>query len=259
MFKEDKFFDTHCHPPIDEDAFKGQLLEAVEAGVDGLITVGSDLDSSRVLVSLAEQYPDVYATCGLHPHAAEEFDANALETVAALCRSDAVCAVGEIGLDYYYDNSDRQLQMRVFREFIKLANRLTLPLIIHCRDAYDDCLTILKEELVADTRFEIHSFTGSLEWLAAILDMGGYVGFNGIVTFKNAENVRSALKRVPQDRLLLETDAPYLAPVPVRGKPNKPSYLPYILDYAASVLDHTPDELRRIISANTLRFFGGLQ
>lgn len=259
--KRSKVFDTHCHPPADDEKiFETQVNEAAEAGVDGLVAVGGDLDSSRALQSLAEKYPDVYVTCGVHPHAAEDVCLEKeLDYFAGLCSSDKVCAVGEIGLDYYYDNADQKVQRQVFREFIRLAEQFSLPMVIHCRDAYEDCLTILHEELKSDVQFEIHSFTGPEQWLDSILDLGGYIGFNGIVTFKNAENVRRALAKVPDDRLLLETDAPYLAPVPVRGKRNKPAYLSYVLDYVADLRGEAREETERLVSANTYRFFAGLQ
>ena len=245
--------DTHFHPR-DEQEFSRNLQQAFDSGISKVIAVGSDLRSSRYVNDLAARYEGVYSTAGVHPHEAGNCGDD-LEPFEELFKKARNCAVGEIGLDYYYEHSEIEAQKKVFRHFIKLGASYQLPLIIHCRDAYDDCLEILKEELTEGQAFEIHSCTAPPEWVDEIVDMGGYVGFNGIVTFKNADNVRAALDRVPVERLLLETDAPYLSPVPYRGKPNYPAYVKYVAQYVAERKGVSFEELTRVTTENAINFF----
>lgn len=245
--------ETHFHPDPD-DNFEGELEIARADGVGGFIAVGANLESSRVVGALADRIEDLWCTAGLHPHEAAQFDGD-VEPYRELLASAKACAVGEIGLDYYYEHSDRVSQGRVFRTFLKLAAELQLPAVIHCRDAYDDCLDILRETLAPGQPFEIHSFTGPLEVVREFLDMGAYISFNGIVTFKKAENVRQALDAVPLDRLLLETDAPYLAPVPHRGHHNCPAYLTHIAKYIAKRKGMMLSELAQQTTTNARSFF----
>jgi len=248
--------DTHFHPP-EEKLFEAQLEEAVEAGVKKLVAVGSELTSSKYVNELAEKNDMVYATTGVHPHEAGECNED-FTAYEKLFGREKNCAVGEIGLDYYYENSEREAQKKVFKRFINFGAQFNLPLVIHCRDAYRDCLHILKRELKKSQKFEIHSCTGPPEWVDEILNMGGYVGFNGLVTFKNAANVRESLERVPLDKLLLETDAPYLAPVPYRGKKNRPALVKYVAHFIAEYKGLSLEELIDHTNDNASRFFPGL-
>ena len=245
--------ETHFHPRNEEE-FSQNLQQAFNWGVTRLVAVGSNLQSSRYVNDLAERYDGVYSTAGVHPHEAKDCGGD-LEPFEELFKKAGNCAVGEIGLDYYYGHSEVEVQKTIFRRFIRLGDRYQLPLIIHCRDAYDDCLDILKEELAEEQAFEIHSCTAAPDWVDEIVDMGGYVGFNGIITFKNADNVRAALDRVPMERLLLETDSPYLAPVPYRGKPNYPAYVKYVAQYVADRKGVSFEEISRVTTENAVTFF----
>lgn len=245
--------DTHFH--IAEDtAVADEIRAAADVGVMQLVAVAANLEDARRLARLAQAYPALYATVGLHPHDAAAYNGD-LDAFRSLCGVPNVCAVGEIGLDYYYQHSDRCSQIQVFSTFLELAAQVALPAVIHCREAYDDCLTILKDTLDPGQPFEIHSCTGTVQWTEQILELGGYVSFNGMVTFKRADNVRRALRAVPLERLLLETDAPYLAPVPFRGKRNRPAHIPNIAAVVAVEKSVELAELAAVTTANARRFF----
>lgn len=245
--------DTHFHPDFETDVTIN-LDRARGCHVDGFIAVGADLESSRAVNELAASAPDVWATAGCHPHAAAEFDGK-MTPYRDLAQSPRNCAIGEIGLDYYYENSDREAQKEVFKKFLKLAAELELPAVIHCRDAYADCLQIMGENLTRGQAFEIHSFTGPEDVVKEFLGMGAFVSFNGIVTFKKADNVRQALDAVPVERLLLETDAPYLAPAPHRSRHNQPAYLTHIAEFIAEQKKVDIADLAAQTTENARRFF----
>ena len=248
-------FDTHFHVRPEDD-LQSLLAEARRAGVSRLVVVAGSLGEARRLHErLPPAAPDVWVTAGVHPHVASQFEGD-LEPFRELARRPGTVAVGEIGLDYHYDHCPREDQVRAFRAFLRLSAEEGLPAVVHCRDAYDDCLAILEEELVPGQRFEIHCFTGSPSWARDVLDLGAYVSFNGILTFKKADNVRAALAVVPEDRLLVETDAPFLAPVPYRGKPNRPAYLVEIVRRVACERGWGFEEAAALTMANANRFFG---
>ena len=249
--------ETHFHPKLD-DELESDLKHARAEGVGAFIAVGADLESSNAVNQLASVTEDLWATTGCHPHAAAEFDGN-IEPYRELAQSPKNCAIGEIGLDYYYEYSDRQCQREVFSRFLKLAAELDLPMVVHCREAYEDCIAILERDLEPGQPFEIHSFTGTTAIARKFLAMGAYMSFNGIVTFKQAENVRSALDEIPLERLMLETDAPYLAPVPYRGRRNQPAYLPHIAKFVAARKGIEYQELITLTSSNAKAFFKLLQ
>lgn len=253
--------DTHTH--LDDrryDQDRDVMIErARAAGVDTMITIGCDLATSRAAVSLAERYPFVYATIGVHPHEVRYIQPEWFDELRRLAASKKVVAYGEIGLDYHYTHSTPEEQRLGFREQIRLARALALPVIIHTREAQADTIAILKEEHAADYGGVFHCFSGDA-WLAKdALDMGFYLSFSGIVTFQNAAMLRDIAKTVPADRLLIETDCPHLTPVPHRGKRNEPAYVRHVAELLANVRQDgegaTAEEIGRLTSDNARRLF----
>jgi TatD DNase family protein len=231
------YFDSHCHlTPKLPGGVEVALATARAAGVGGFITVGCDRASSEEAIDIAWQHSDVYATVGLHPH-------DAIDGVASIAdlfdgapddRRRRIVAVGECGLDYYYDHSPRDTQRQVFAEQIQLAWQLGLALVIHTRDAWDDTFDIIAAE-GAPPRTIFHCFTGGAAEARRCLDLGAFLSFSGIVTFKSALDVQQAARLCPIDRLLVETDSPYLAPVPLRGRPNQPAHVKIVSDHLAEL------------------------
>ena len=217
--------DNHCH--LDDERMPGGATAAVEsaraAGVDRMITIGTDAERSRTAIDIASAHDGVWATVGLHPHDAS----NGVDTIVAMLDAPRVVAVGECGLDYHYDHSPREVQRDAFAAQIDLAHERDLTLVIHTREAWDDTFDILRAH-GAPSRTVFHCFTGGHEEATRCLDLGAYLSFSGIVTFPNASDVREAAVLCPIQRLLVETDAPYLTPVPHRGKPNQPAYVPFV-------------------------------
>ncbi|MDZ7678450.1 MAG: TatD family hydrolase [Acidimicrobiales bacterium] len=213
--------DQHCH--LRRDTASEQVAEANDAGVDILVTVGTDLESSRLAIEMAGQFDGVWATVGLHPHDAKD----GLDGIEELLGSPKVVAVGECGLDYYYEHSPRDTQREVFAAQIAMAHRHGLPLVIHSRDAWDDTFEVLAAE-GAPEHTVMHCFTGGPDEARRSLDLGAHLSFSGIVSFPNAPGVREAAALCPADRYLVETDSPYLAPVPHRGRKNRPALLPHV-------------------------------
>jgi len=250
--------DTHAHihdPRFDSD--RDAVIErARNAGVDVMVTVGTDLDTSRAAISLAEQYAFIYATVGVHPHEVKDLTSEILAELRELATHPRVVAYGEIGLDYYYEHSPRDIQRERFSDQLSIARELNLPIVIHTRDAQEDTLEILQEEW-KDRPGVFHCFTGDPAYATQALQLGFMVSFSGIVTFPKATELREAVRVVPLDRLLIETDCPYLAPIPYRGKRNEPSYLPAIAEVIATEKSPTSlDDITRASSDNAKRLFG---
>lgn len=249
--------DSHAH--LDHDLFAGDvdavIVRAQAAGVRYIVTIGSDLASSEAAVRLAEKYPCVYATVGIHPHEAVQLDDKAYRRLQELAAHPRVVAIGEIGLDYYYDHSPRPVQRDAFIRQLELARETGLPFVVHSRDADADTLAVLRD-WGQDLRGLLHSFAGSDEMLAECLAMGYLVSTGGMVTFKNAGAIRSAMAQVPLDRLLVETDAPYLTPVPLRGRRNEPAYVQYVVAFLAELRGVEPAHMAAVTTANACRFFG---
>jgi TatD DNase family protein len=250
--------DSHCHlgwegSEADPDT---ELQEARDAGVGALICVGTDLASSRRAVELAERHREVRATVGLHPHDAshltEQWDA-----LVALARdhADVVAAIGEGGFDLFYEHSARDEQEVAFRAQVQLAHELDRALVIHSRDAWDDTFAVLAEVGVPP-RTVFHCFTGGPDEARRALDLGAYLSFSGIVSFKNADDVRAAAALAPLDRVLVETDAPFLAPVPHRGKPNRPAWVVEVGAALAVAMDRPVEEVAAATSRNAAAVFG---
>jgi TatD DNase family protein len=219
--------DSHCHLgwEASDDDPETDIAQAREAGVVAMVCVGTDLESSRRAVELASRHAEVRATVGLHPHDASELDGQWADLEAlATGHRDVVVAIGECGFDLFYEHSDPAEQEAAFRAQIALAQRLDRALVIHSRDAWDDTFRVLADAGVP-TRTVFHCFTGGPDEAQRALDLGAYLSFSGIVSFKNADDVRAAAAIVPLDRMLVETDAPYLAPAPHRGRPNRPAWV----------------------------------
>jgi TatD DNase family protein len=249
-------FDSHCH--LDDEAFAADreavLDRARTAGVRGVVTVGTSLASSRRAIALAEQHADVYAAVAIHPHDASNATAAAMAELETLARHPRVVAIGETGLDYYRDFAPREAQAQAFRAHLALARLLNLPVIIHNRDAHLDVMQILAEE--APLRVIMHCFSGSPEVARRCLDCGYYLGLGGPLTYRNARRALEVAAYVPPDRLLLETDAPYLPPEPHRGRRNEPSYLPLIAWAAAHARGVSAGTVAEITTSNAREAFG---
>jgi TatD DNase family protein len=250
--------DTHAHIEMKEfDADRDVVIKrARESGVGYLISVGSNLKGSRKAVELAERYENVYASVGIHPHDVKEMDETTVTTIRELAKSKKVVAIGEIGLDYFKEFSPKEMQITRFRELLSLAKELKKPVIIHDRDAHDDTLRILKEEGAKDIKGVVHCFSGDYDFAKEILSLGFYISFTGVITFPKAEDAREVVKKVPIERILLETDCPYLAPVPYRGKRNEPAYVAEVARAIAEIKGLTIEDVGRITSLNVKDLFG---
>ena len=248
-------FDTHAH--YDDERFnedRDELLSSLfESGVSHIIICGCNLESSLTTIALSEKYDNLYAAVGVHAHEASDCTDTDLAEIEKLYSHKKVVAVGEIGLDYYYDFSPRERQIEVFRQQIELANKLDLPVIIHDREAHEDTLNILKE---LRPKGVVHCFSGSAEMAKEIIRLGLYIGLGGAVTFKNAKKPVEVAQYVPLDRLLLETDAPYMTPVPFRGKRCDSSHIAYTAEKIAEVKSMDVQELIDICNENSKRLFG---
>lgn len=255
-----ELFDTHFH--CEEERLTPQLIasEALDNEVKYLVCVGGDYQSSLEALEISHSIENCYFTAGVHPHSAEN-EMWKIEQFSELLKNDKCVAVGEIGLDYFYENSEKDTQKKVFEDFCKLGKKTDLPLVVHCRDkddcceAYEDVYGILKNAGAIKKRFVIHCYTGNLFWLEKFLDLGAYIGITGIVTFPKAENVRHIVRHVPDDKLLLETDSPYLAPKPHRGKPNFPKYLKLVAEEVAKIKSMPLENLAEITTANAFKFY----
>ncbi len=244
--------DSHCHVHDDRipDGTAAAVAAAAEAGVTTLVSVGCDRETSLAAIAVAAAHDGVFATVGLHPHDA----VNGVDTIVDLLDTDGIVAVGECGLDYYYDHSPREVQQRVFAEQIALANERDLPLVIHTRDAWDDTFAVLGDVGVP-ARTIFHCFTGGPDEARRALDVGAFLSFSGIVTFKGAPEVQRAAALCPLDRMLVETDSPYLAPVPHRGRPNRPAWVPHIGQHIADLRDIPVAEVAAATTANARTVF----
>ncbi len=250
--------DSHCHldysTPLE---LPDVLARARAAGVGELVTIGTTMAQSAALPMMTEAHPDLWCTIGVHPHHAAEAPIPTPETLAAMTRHPRVIGIGESGLDYYYNRSPPDTQGKNFRAHIRGAQLAGVPLAIHARDADDDIATILREELDrgGDFAFLLHCFSSSRALAEAALAMGGFISFSGILTFPRSGELRDIARDVPLDRLLVETDAPYLAPVPFRGKRNEPGFVTHTAGVLAGLRDLTPAALADLTTANFRRLF----
>jgi TatD DNase family protein len=250
--------DTHAHLEMRE--FNGDrddvINRAKAAGVEYIVTIGTTVESSRDAVLLADRHDCVYAAVGIHPHEAKDVLHPAYEILRHLARHKKVVAYGEVGLDYYYEHTQRTVQQRKFRDMLREAKELGLPVIVHDRDAHEDTLRILKEEWDPEFGGVMHCFSGDAEYAKHVLDLGFYISIAGPVTFPKAEKLRATVKQIPIEQMLIETDAPYLAPQAYRGKRNEPAYVRLTAEEIARVKGLSFDDVARITSFNAMRLFG---
>ncbi len=249
--------DSHCHLDrlkLAEGEDLGQALDrAAQRGVGHFLSVCVTLDSFPAMMDAIAPYPQVVASCGVHPLNQDE--AGDLNRLEALASHERVVAIGETGLDYFYAPETAQLQQDAFRHHVRVARQLGLPLIIHTRDAKEDTLAILREEGQGQVTGVLHCFTESLDMAQAAMEMGFYISISGIVTFRNADALREVVRALPLERLLVETDSPYLAPVPHRGKSNEPQYVADVADFMASLKGVSPQRLREVTTENYFACF----
>lgn len=249
--------ETHCHLDYLKDHPIDDILEQARAvGVERFMTISVEPDNMPAALTLAQQYNDVYATLGVHPHEAAKFDSDCEAYIRQHASDTKVVAVGEIGLDYYYDNCDRSVQRQHFARQLELAIECQLPVVIHTRDADDDTIALLEEYAPQMThKGVIHSFTSGLPLAQRAVELGFCLGINGIVTFNKADNVREVVAATAIENLLLETDAPFLTPVPFRGVENAPKYLPFVAETIAQVKELTTEDVLQQCYHNSIRTF----
>ena len=251
-----KIFDTHAH--YDSDSFdedrENVIKELKENGVIGVLNCGSDLYGLRKSVELAKEFDMFYAAVGIHPENADEFNEDVVKEIKEFVKNEKVKAIGEIGIDYYWEeNPPREVQKEVFRAQMKLADELNLPVVIHDRDAHKDTLEIMKE--FPNVIGVVHCFSGSVEFAKECIKLGYYIGFTGVLTFKNAKKLVDVCREIPAERMLVETDCPFMAPVPFRGKRNKSDYIEYIIDKMSEIRGISGEEMNEILLNNKKRLF----
>lgn len=250
--------DSHAH--LDMQDFKEDLSEVLErsftGGLSHIITVGIDLDSSLAALELARGHSPIFAAVGFHPHVAENCESRGLDRLAMTASEPEIVAWGEIGLDYYRGYSSNDAQLKAFKDQLEIANDLNLPVIIHDREAHDDVLAILKRMGKGDRRGVIHCFSGDIDLATEFIDLGYYISIPGTVTYKKATQVKEVAAGIPLECLLVETDAPFLAPVPKRGKRNEPLFVNYTALEIARLRKADPDEIADATSKNAMALFG---
>jgi TatD DNase family protein len=249
--------DSHAH--LTDARFQEDFAEVVArakaAGVTTIINVGYDLPSSRAAIALAEEESSFFAAVGIHPHDAKTVNAQTLQELQELAAHPKVVAIGEIGLDYYYHHAPPAQQLSVLRQQIRLARQLSLPLIIHDRDAHDDVLSVLHEERASEVGGVMHCFSGDLAFAHRCLELGFYISFAGNLTFKKAGALPEVARQIPLERLLVETDCPYLAPVPYRGKRNEPAHVLHVAAKIAELRQLEPAQVAAVTSSNARQLF----
>ena len=249
-------FDTHAH--LDDRAFDADREELLAGlhhrGIALVMNPGCSLESSRNAAAMAEKYPWLYAAVGSHPDAADEVNEAVIEAYRELCKLEKVKAIGEIGLDYHYEDIPRALQLKAFRMQMALAEELSLPVIVHERDAHEDGMAVVKEFPTVKGVF--HCYSGSAEMARQLVELGWYIGFTGVLTFKNARKAIETAAAIPLERIVLETDCPYMAPEPFRGRRNDPGYLYRMAEKLAQIRGVTVEEIHRVTVENGKRLYG---
>ena len=249
------FVETHTHLDLIKRDAEEVVKEAKEKGVTKMVTIGIDLPSSKIALEFTSRLEGVYAAIGFHPHESKFLDEQKLKELEKIAKGLKVVAIGETGLDYYWKPSSVPGQMEAFKKQINLARKLNLPLIIHDREAHQDTLKILAEE-AKGLKVLLHCFSGDLDLAEVGLERGYYLGIGGVITFNNAKKLKAVVRDVPIENLVLETDSPYLAPDPFRGKPNEPKYIPLIAEKIAEIKGISLKEVAEITSRNAQKFFG---
>ncbi|MBM7623929.1 TatD family hydrolase [Sporohalobacter salinus] len=249
--------DTHAHidfSRFDEDR-EEVINRAKENSLEYIINVGADEESSQRSLELAQKHDMIYAVVGIHPHEAKNVTESTYKQLKNWAKEDKVVAIGETGLDYHYDNSPREVQRQVFRRHIQLAKEVDLPLVIHSREAEDQTMEILKEEEAEAVGGIIHCFPGDQKMANQALELNFYIAVGGILTFNNSYQLQRVVKQIPLDKLLIETDAPYLTPEPNRGKRNEPSYVKHVVDKLAQILPYSAEEIAATTTENAKEIF----
>tara|TARA_B100000029_G_scaffold462202_1_gene494513 strand:+ start:753 stop:1508 length:756 start_codon:yes stop_codon:yes gene_type:complete len=249
-----KLIDTHCH--IYYDNFKNDFDEVLKRSkqnsISKLICVGVDIESSKKSINLSEKFSQIFATVGYHPHESKEAPLNYLLEIKNLLKSKKVVAIGEIGLDYYYNHSDKKTQNKIFIEQLELAKEIDKPVVIHCRDAEDDIIKGLKK--VKNNYGVVHCFSGTEEFAKKLFELGFYVSFTGMITFKN--ELPKLIEKIPIEKIMIETDSPYLTPVPNRGKRNEPAMVKIVAEKIAEIKNISLNEVAKITTKNAEKLFG---
>ncbi len=253
-----ELIDTHCHLGFDELAgdVEAVVARSKAAGVTGWITVGTDTQQNRKAIELATRFDNMYAAIGIHPHDAKDATAETIAELKKLAQNEKVVAIGETGLDFHYNYSPHQDQKRVFAQQLKIAAEFNLPVIVHCREAFDETMEVLEQSGSGVKRVVFHCFSGSAQQAKIVLDYGFHISFTGVVTFKNAEKTRDAAKIVPLDRLMLETDCPYMSPEPMRKqKINEPALMIHTASRLAELKAMDLDDFAEVVTATSEAFF----
>jgi len=257
-----ELIDTHCHLTFEQLAWEIDevVQRSIAAGVTGWITVGTDSQENRKAVELAERFENMYAAVGIHPHEAKDFTGETIDELKQLAANEKVVAIGETGLDFHYDFSNESDQKRAFAAQLKIAREVNLPVIIHCREAFADTMDVLEQFIRLEGKLRgvvFHCFSGTAEQAKTILDYGFYIYLTGVVTFKNAGEIRRAAEMVPTDRLMLETDCPYMSPEPMRKrKINEPALMIHTAQHVARLKDMDPTDFAEAVTATSRSFFG---
>ena len=252
-----EFIDTHAHLDFEyEDGMNAEKIvkEAAENDVTRIITIGSDPASLKKIYDIANSFENVYCSLGVHPHEAKDFNSEVEKEIYSL-RTKKCVAIGEIGLDFYYDHSPREAQKKIFVRQINMAREMDLPVVIHIRDADTDAYEILKGEYRDHCNGVIHCYSGTREQLKKYLDLGMFVSFTGIITFNKSLNVQDAAVYAPKDRIMLETDSPFLAPIPHRGKKNYPKFIPIIATKLSELRKESLEDVAKYTTSNAIKFF----
>lgn len=250
--------DSHAHLEMSDykDDRNEVITRARESGIGYIVTVGIDIATCKKALALADEFDTIYAIVGVHPHNVKHINEKTYTQLKEFLRHEKVRAVGEIGLDFYRNLSPRNVQLKRFRELISLAREVKLPMVVHDRDAHEETLSILREEKAFEVGGVIHCFSGDYAMASQCFDMGFYISIPGTVTFKKAHALQDVVKRSPLERMLIETDAPFLAPVPFRGKRNEPSYVRFVADALAQLKGVAVEEVARVTSSNAQSVFG---
>lgn len=256
--------DTHCHlnmitdknGKIDFTKIEQILKNMYDNGVEIAITIGSNLDDSKIGVQIANKYDNIYCAFGVHPEGVDEFNLDKLESlVKQNINSGKLVAIGEIGLDYYWRKDNKLEQIKIFKQQIELAKKYNLPIIVHCREAFGDCLEILRQYSPFLNGGVIHCYSGSIEWAKEVINLGFLISFTGVVTYSNAKNVQEVAKWVGNDKFMVETDSPFLSPVPFRGKENCPSNVVYVAKFIAELKNISYNNIDKITTKNAKNLF----
>jgi len=254
--------DSHCH--LEYEPMGSNLDEVIERALKNnvkyLLSISTTNESYTRILKITEKYPNIYGSYGIHPHETKDYkNLNEQEIIQKISLSKKIIGIGETGLDYYYNHSDRLIQKKIFSEHIKAAQKLNLPLIIHSRSAEEDTYQIIKNEK-KNKKFKalIHCFTGSKEFAHKLIDLGCYISASGVVTFKNSKDLADTFLSLPNNRILVETDSPYLSPEPLRGKPNEPSHIVHTVNFLSKIKNIDPTKFAEITSSNFFKLFGQL-